>query len=122
MSRSQLAFLLFFTVAGALAACPPSLPSGTIKWSTRSDWNQLNSDATISAGTTAVLDSSPQNSLGVIHINGVLYILDSTLSLTTQGIVVGTNGTLYIGTKDCPITKKVIQSEMKPQPIDRKLK
>ncbi|PRP79481.1 LMBR1-like region-containing protein, partial [Planoprotostelium fungivorum] len=106
MGNRQAVLLLVSLAACALAACPPSLPSGTIKWSTRSDWNQLNGDATISAGTTAVLDSSPQNSLGVIYVNGVLYILDATLSIVTQGIVVGTNGTLYIGTKDCPITKK----------------
>ncbi|PRP84766.1 hypothetical protein PROFUN_07420, partial [Planoprotostelium fungivorum] len=101
--------LLFLIVAAcALAACPPGLPSGTVNWSSIADWNKSNASITIPQGTTVVLDASPSNAVGVIRVNGVLYILDGTLSLTTEGIVVGPTGKLFIGTKDCPVTKKVI--------------
>lgn len=53
------------------------------------------------------MTASPKNPLGVIFVNGTLYIQDGTIDINTQGIVVGPQGSLFIGTVDCPITQKV---------------
>jgi len=87
------------------AACPPALPSGTIDWSTRND--AINASVTININQSYVISSSPKKPLGVIFVNGELHVQDGAIDINTHGIVVGPKGKLIIGTKDCPITKKV---------------
>jgi len=100
------AVLLTLLLVAVVLSCPPNTPSGAVKWNTA--WNVAGASVNIPAGNSVILDTSPGVALGLITVNGSLFIFDTNLEIITQGILVGSQGTLTIGTSDCPITQKVI--------------
>ncbi|PRP82932.1 hypothetical protein PROFUN_06709 [Planoprotostelium fungivorum] len=102
MARHQaVLFLYLIFCLYSQAACP----TGT-NWSTSQPATN-GAKVTISAGTTVLLDASPNVVYGGITVDGTLAFANANLQLNTEYILVRKGGSLIVGTADCPITNKV---------------